>query len=243
MSNVTQEACHLFLTFCEECHKKRARKLPKSLVVKPLVSTNVKSRDQMTIPLKSKRAKEVASKLLKIFFMFSCSGILQSNNGQIFSNAITTELKICWPELKLVAGRPRHPQSQGAVERLNGILQDKLSIWMRENECKRYVHETTGQSPFKEPPIGLKSYVLPKSLEEDNEEESLNRDGKNYEENESNIMKHFPETFMKARKGAAAGQSRAAAKMTRQSMIMLKSLHIDQNATLKVLDVDVDLRN
>ncbi|KRZ74726.1 KRAB-A domain-containing protein 2 [Trichinella papuae] len=35
-ANVTQEACHLFLTFCEECHKKRARKLPKSLVVKPL---------------------------------------------------------------------------------------------------------------------------------------------------------------------------------------------------------------
>ncbi|KRY95366.1 hypothetical protein T11_9471 [Trichinella zimbabwensis] len=37
------------------------------------------------------------------------------------------------------------------------------------------VHETTGQSPFKvtfdeEPPIGLKSYVLPKSLEEANEE-------------------------------------------------------------------------
>ncbi|KRY06940.1 KRAB-A domain-containing protein 2 [Trichinella britovi] len=36
-ANVTQEACHLFLTFCEECHKKRARKLPKSLVVKPLM--------------------------------------------------------------------------------------------------------------------------------------------------------------------------------------------------------------
>ncbi|KRX14726.1 hypothetical protein T07_12327 [Trichinella nelsoni] len=26
-ADVTQEACHLFLTFCEECHKKRARKL------------------------------------------------------------------------------------------------------------------------------------------------------------------------------------------------------------------------
>ncbi|KRZ13911.1 hypothetical protein T4B_5862 [Trichinella pseudospiralis] len=30
----------LIFTFCEECHKKRARTLPKSLVVKPLVSTN-----------------------------------------------------------------------------------------------------------------------------------------------------------------------------------------------------------
>ncbi|KRZ83547.1 KRAB-A domain-containing protein 2 [Trichinella sp. T8] len=48
-ANVTQEACHLFLTFCEECHKKRARKLPKSLVVKPLVSTNLMSRAQVDL--------------------------------------------------------------------------------------------------------------------------------------------------------------------------------------------------
>ncbi|KRY82683.1 hypothetical protein T4D_11374 [Trichinella pseudospiralis] len=25
--------------------------------------------------------------------------------------------------------RSRHPQSQGAVERLNGVVQDKLAIW------------------------------------------------------------------------------------------------------------------
>ncbi|KRY56767.1 KRAB-A domain-containing protein 2, partial [Trichinella britovi] len=116
--------------------------------------------------------------------------------------------------LKLVTGRPRHPQSQGAVERLNGVVQDKLAIWMRENGCKRWsmglkfvqwqinvsIHETTGQSPFKvtfgeEPRIGLESYLLPKSLvdaakteeeieelltsHEANDEESLNRDGKN----------------------------------------------------------------
>ncbi|KRZ65334.1 KRAB-A domain-containing protein 2, partial [Trichinella papuae] len=155
------EACHSFLTFCEECHKKRARKLPKSLVVKPLVSTNLMSQAQVDLinfqtmpdgdfkfimtylnhfakfcilsPLKSKQAEEVASKLLEIFFTFSCSGILQSDNGR----------------------------SQGAVERLNGVVQDKLSIWI--------VHKTTGQSPFKvtfgmEPRIGLESYVLPKSL-------------------------------------------------------------------------------
>ncbi|KRX31721.1 KRAB-A domain-containing protein 2, partial [Trichinella sp. T6] len=48
-ANVTQEACHLFLTFGEECHKKRARKLPKSLFVKPLVSTNLMSRAQVDL--------------------------------------------------------------------------------------------------------------------------------------------------------------------------------------------------
>ncbi|KRX44246.1 KRAB-A domain-containing protein 2, partial [Trichinella sp. T9] len=104
-ANVTQEACHLFLTFCEECHKKRARKLPKSLVVKPLVSTNLMSRAQVDLinfqtmpdgdfkyimtylnhftkfcilsPLKSKRAEEVASKLLEIFLTFGAPSILQ----------------------------------------------------------------------------------------------------------------------------------------------------------------------
>ncbi|KRY43622.1 KRAB-A domain-containing protein 2 [Trichinella britovi] len=157
-ANVTQEACHLFLTFCEECHKKRARKLPKSPVVKPLVSTNLMSRAQVDLinfqtmpdgdfkyimtylnhfmkfcilsPLMLKRAEEVASKLLKIFLTFGAPSILQSDNGQEFSYVIIAELKTCWPELKLVTGRPRHPQSQGAVERLNGVVQDKLAIWM-----------------------------------------------------------------------------------------------------------------
>ncbi|KRZ58194.1 KRAB-A domain-containing protein 2 [Trichinella nativa] len=149
-----------------ECHKKRARKLPKSLFVKPLVSTNLMSRSQVDLinfqtmrdgdfkyimtylnhftkfcilsPLKSKRAEEVASKLLEIFLTFGAPSILQSDNGREFSNAIIAELKTYWPELKLVTGRPRHPQSQGAVERLNGVVQDKLAIWMRENGCKRW---------------------------------------------------------------------------------------------------------
>ncbi|KRZ59077.1 KRAB-A domain-containing protein 2 [Trichinella nativa] len=248
-ANVTQEACHLFLMFCEECHKKRARKLPKSLVNHWLKFCILSS-------LKSRRAEEVASKLLKIFLKFGASSILQSDN-----------------ELKLVTGRPRHPQSQGAVERLNGVVQDKLAIWMRENGCKRWsmglkfvqwqinvsVHETTGQSPFKvtfgeEPRIGLESYVLPKSLvdaakteeeieefltsHEANNEDSLNRDGKNYDENESSIMKHLPETFIKARKEAALGQTRAAAKMTRRTKKMLIPLKIGQNCTVRVPDVD-----
>ncbi|KRY04455.1 KRAB-A domain-containing protein 2, partial [Trichinella britovi] len=63
-------------------------------------------------PLMLKQAEEVASKLLKIFLTFGAPSILQSDNGQEFSNAIIAELKTCWPELKLVTGRPRHPQSQ-----------------------------------------------------------------------------------------------------------------------------------
>ncbi|KRZ17888.1 SCAN domain-containing protein 3 [Trichinella zimbabwensis] len=46
-------------------------------------------------PLMSKRVEEVTSKLLEIFFTFSAPSILQSNNGQLFPNAIIAELKTC----------------------------------------------------------------------------------------------------------------------------------------------------
>ncbi|KRY41907.1 KRAB-A domain-containing protein 2, partial [Trichinella britovi] len=132
--NITQEARHLLLTFCEECQREK--------VVKPLVSTNLLSRAQVDLinfqtmsdgdfeyiminlnhikefcilnPLKSKRAEELASILLEIFLTFSAPSILQSDNSREFSYVIIAELKTCWPELKLVTGRPRHPQSQGA---------------------------------------------------------------------------------------------------------------------------------
>ncbi|KRX52056.1 KRAB-A domain-containing protein 2 [Trichinella sp. T9] len=255
--NVIQEAYHLFVTFCEECHKKRARKLPKSLVVKPQVRTNLMSRAQVDMknfqsmpdgnfkyimtylnhftkfcilsPLKSKRAEEVASKLLEIFLTFGASSILQSDNGRVFSYDIIAELKTCWPELKLVTGRPRHPQSQAICKRWSMGL--KFAPWQIDVK----IHETTGQSPFKvtfgeEPRIGLEYYVLPKSL--------VDERWKNFEGNESNIMKHFPETFIKAQKEAASGKSRAAAKMTRRSKKMLIPLQIGQNCTLRVPDVD-----
>ncbi|XP_076049272.1 uncharacterized protein LOC143029946 [Oratosquilla oratoria] len=73
----------------------------------------------------------------------------------------------------------RHPQSQGAVECLNGVIQDKLTIWMWENNSRKLSvglkfvqrqvnishHETTGHSPFKvtfgqDPQVGLGSSIL-----------------------------------------------------------------------------------
>ena len=34
-----------------------------------------------------------------------------------------------WPSVKIINGRPHHPQSQGLVEKANGILQQKLGKW------------------------------------------------------------------------------------------------------------------
>ena len=63
---------------------------------------------------------------------------MQSDNGREFVNSVIIELSTLWPDLKLVTGRPRHPQSQGAVERLNGVVQEKLTIWMRENKSTKW---------------------------------------------------------------------------------------------------------
>ncbi|XP_064098161.1 KRAB-A domain-containing protein 2-like [Macrobrachium nipponense] len=135
-ANLTMQSCQMFISFYIESREKKKRRVHKGLVVKPVRSETIFSRCQIDLinfqtlpdgefkyiltfinhfskfcvlrPLTSKRAEEVANTLLPIFLTFGAPIIL--------------------PELKLVTGRPRHPQSQGAVERLNGVIQDKLKI-------------------------------------------------------------------------------------------------------------------
>ena len=53
--------------------------------------------------------------------------ILHSNNGREFSNnLLLSTLAEKWPPLKVVHGKPRHPKSQGAVERANRYIKDAL---------------------------------------------------------------------------------------------------------------------
>ena len=160
------QCCQMFISFCIECQEKKKRRVHKGLVVKPVRSKTIFSRCQIDLinfqtlpdgefkyiltftnhfskfcvlrPLTSKRAEEVANTLLPIFLTFGAPVILHSDNGREFVNAVISELSTLWPELKLVTGRPRHPQSQGAVERLNGVIQDKLKIWMHENKSSRW---------------------------------------------------------------------------------------------------------
>ena len=70
-------------------------------------------------PITTKRASEVAFQLLDIFLFFGAPAILQSDNGSEFTAGVIKELKVMWPQLTMVHGRPRHPQSQGSVERAN----------------------------------------------------------------------------------------------------------------------------
>ena len=41
-----------------------------------------------------------------------------------------------WPDLSMVHGKPRHPQSQGSVERANGDIKDMLVAWMADNNSQ-----------------------------------------------------------------------------------------------------------
>ena len=67
--------------------------------------------------------------------------ILQSDNGSEFTANIITEMKQLWPDMKLVHGKPRHPQSQGSVEHANGAIKDMLLAWLSDNNSKDW---TTG---------------------------------------------------------------------------------------------------
>src|SRR5947208_7027215 len=85
--------------------------------------------------MKTKSSKEVASNLFDLFMVFGAPTILQSDNGREFkSKDIINDLKRLWPNMKIINGRPRHPQSQGSVERGNQTLKNKLSAWLHDNQ-------------------------------------------------------------------------------------------------------------
>ena len=96
-------------------------------------------------PLSSKRAAEVAYQLVDIFLLIGAPHILQSDNGSEFTASVITELKELWTDLLMVHGKPRHPQSQGSVERLNCDIKDMLIAWMGDNSSTDW-------------PVGLKLF-------------------------------------------------------------------------------------
>ena len=86
-------------------------------------------------PLQKKSADEVVNHLLDIFSLFGSPHILQSDNGREFKNVnLATMIRDKWPECKIVHGKPRHPQSQGSVERVNKEIKKVLGSLMRKNK-------------------------------------------------------------------------------------------------------------
>ena len=69
--------------------------------------------------LESKHAAGVCEALDKnLFPYFGVPRILHSDNGREFINHLIEDLLTRWSsDIQLVSGRPRHPQSQGLVEK------------------------------------------------------------------------------------------------------------------------------
>ena len=87
--------------------------------------------------------------------------ILHTDNGGEFSNRLLIDF--CNEKnIRFLHGRPRHPQSQGQIERLNQTICRKLSKSLYENDEKAWhlildqitysynlnVHRATKRSPF-----------------------------------------------------------------------------------------------
>ena len=75
----------------------------------------------------------MARALLGIFSTQGAPIVLQSDNGREFVNEVLEALKLLWPGLQIIHGRPRHPQSQGSVERSNADVANMLGQWMADN--------------------------------------------------------------------------------------------------------------
>ena len=85
--------------------------------------------------LKHKSAVEVADVLEDIFCDLGPPHILQSDNGGEFSNStLFSQLDQKWPSTKIIHGKPRHPESQGSVERANREVKNGLASKMRQFE-------------------------------------------------------------------------------------------------------------
>lgn len=204
--NIPRPAIEIFLSTCAICNCKK--NMNRKLVIKPIISKDFNERGQVDLvdfqsfpdgkfkwilnyqdhstkflslrPLESKRASEVANNLLSIFLTFGAPKILQSDNGREFVNSIINDLKELWPDCVIVHGRPRHPQSQGSVERSNQDIENMLRAWMKDNKTKKWSiglqfvqfqknsshHRVIGRSPYKalfgnDPKVGLATSNLP----------------------------------------------------------------------------------
>ena len=210
-ANVTRDTVELFKSLYVQCQKKRKRCATKGVTIKPILSKDYGSRAQVDLvdmqscakgkykwimvyqdhltkycilrPLTSKRAAEVAFQIMDIFLMFGAPQILQSDNGSEFTALIISELKLLWPDLLIVDGKPRHPQSQVSVERLNCDIKDMLISWLGDNDTSDWpmglkfvqfqkntsYHSGIKQSSYKalfgvEARIGLHSTALPEEV-------------------------------------------------------------------------------
>ena len=122
----------------------------------------------------SKEATHTMSLLRQIFTTHGPPQILHTDNGGEFINkqveALLSQYRVAY-----VHGKPRHPQTQGCIERANGTLKTIIEKWMQHNKSPDWVtgaHKsalllnntrclTTGKTPFELMFGRFPSHVVP----------------------------------------------------------------------------------
>ena len=168
IANVTLEQIKVFISLCEVCQRKKQKRNNNKKSVISIVSSKFGERGQIDLidlsmnptpdgykyilnyqdhltkfvilkPLKSKKSSDVNDSLLDIFTTIGVPQILQCDNGNEFSEIKPKLLDMHWPQCKMVRSRPRHPQSQGSVERANGDVMNMLRCWMADQSSSDWV--------------------------------------------------------------------------------------------------------
>jgi hypothetical protein len=211
-SNIPRESISAFIRACKKCNERKRLASPKPEAVRPILSSLVNERAQIDLidmrsepdgpykwimrfadhfscfyfsaPLKTKSSSEVANALLPHLLTFGAPSILQCDNGTEFLKNTITLLNTLCPETKIVRGRPRHPRSQGLIERSNEVFKSKLASFLEENpsmgwakahmfvtaQMNRQPHSGRANlAPFEivfgtQPAVNLKMLHLPDSL-------------------------------------------------------------------------------
>ena len=90
-------------------------------------------------PLKSKEAHPIGMELIKIFSTSMIPEILQADNGSEFLGDCIDLIREYYPNIHIVKGRPRHPQSQGKIERSHATFKNALQKWMSRTKNDNWV--------------------------------------------------------------------------------------------------------
>lgn len=131
----------------------------KTVVVVQVVDHGSKFKFAKIIP--SKEADHVVAYLDDLFGIIGAPCILQSDNGSEFCNAKMIALTAKW-EVQHVFSSPRHPQTNGLVERANGVIKGYIKSWQSSNldrDWREYFPVIMHQvNSVKHQTIGISSY-------------------------------------------------------------------------------------
>lgn len=168
-----------------------------------LVVLDVFSKFSMCAELENKKADTIVNALKKVFQRFGPPTILQSDNGKEFKNAAVESLCSDF-KIKQKFSRPRHPQSQGQVERLNqtlcrwmqkNLLESNTKCWTKVLDKVVYsynitIHSATKKSPFEKyfNRLGFNTHVA-----EENESANNQTQHDNLIANNSNQVSNSPD--------------------------------------------------